>query len=51
MRLSTEGDRVTGEECLLWNRARLRHVVQGPDGRLYLLTDEADGRVLRLDPA
>ena len=51
VRLSTEGDRVTGEERLLWNRVRMRHVIQGPDGRLYILTDEADGRILRLDPA
>ncbi len=50
VRLSTDGDRVTGEERLLWNRTRLRHVVQGPDGFLYLLTDENRGRVLRLEP-
>jgi glucose/arabinose dehydrogenase len=24
---------------------------QGPDGLLYLLTDEADGALLRIDPA
>ena len=47
----TEGDRVTGEERLLTGTAHMRHVVQGPGGRLYILTDEADGRVLRLDPA
>ena len=51
VRLSTEGDRITGEERLLAGLVRMRHVVQGPDGRLYVLTDEADGRVLRLDPA
>jgi glucose/arabinose dehydrogenase len=50
VRLSTEGDRVTGEERLLWNRARLRQVIQGPDGLLYILTDEGRGRVLRLEP-
>ena len=50
VRLSTEGDRVTGEERLLWNRTRLRHVIQGPEGHLYLLTDESRGRVLRLQP-
>ena len=50
VRLSTEGDRVTGEERLPWNGTRLRHVVQGPDGLLYLLTDEDRGRVLRLEP-
>ncbi len=50
VRLSIEGDRVTGEERLPWNGTRLRHVVQGPDGLLYLLTDEDRGRVLRLEP-
>lgn len=30
--------------------ARIRDVVQGPDGKVYLLTDERNGKVLRLDP-
>ncbi|MCK8785959.1 PQQ-dependent sugar dehydrogenase [Roseomonas sp. NAR14] len=54
VRLSTEGapggERVTGEERLLWGRTRLRQVLQGPDGFLYLLTDETQGRILRLEP-
>ncbi len=50
VRLSTQGDRVTGEERLLWGRTRLRQVVPGPDGMIYLLTDETQGRVLRLEP-
>lgn len=50
VRLSTQGDRVTGEERLLWNRTRFRQVIQGPDGLLYILTDEGRGRVLRLEP-
>ncbi|TCZ52905.1 PQQ-dependent sugar dehydrogenase [Roseicella aquatilis] len=50
VRLTTEGDRVTGEERLPWNQGRLRDVLQGPDGLLYLLTDQARGRVLRLEP-
>ena len=52
VRLATEGDRVTGEERLPLDGARLRHVVPGPDGPLYLLTDEEDGhgRILRLEP-
>jgi aldose sugar dehydrogenase len=50
VRLSTEGDRVTGEERLLQGRARFRHVLQGPEGFLYLLTDEGAGRVLQLRP-
>ena len=30
---------------------RIRDVRQGPDGYLYLLTDNSDGRILRLEPA
>ncbi len=51
VRLTTDGDRVTAEERLLWNRMRLRQVLVGPDDRIYLLTDEGRDRVLRLDPA
>ncbi|WP_309139435.1 PQQ-dependent sugar dehydrogenase [Siccirubricoccus sp. G192] len=50
VRLGTEGDRVVGEERLLWRQARLRQVIQGPEGFLYILTDEVSGRVLRLEP-
>jgi glucose/arabinose dehydrogenase len=50
VRLTTEGDRVTGEERLPWDRTRLRQVVPGPDGLIYLLTDETQGRILRLEP-
>jgi len=50
LRLSVEGDRITGEERLLWGQFRLRNVVPGPDGLLYLLTDEPRGRILRLEP-
>lgn len=51
-RLTLDGEQVTGEERLLegLNR-RLRDVRQGPDGALYLLTDEAEGAILRLAPA
>jgi glucose/arabinose dehydrogenase len=52
VRLSTDGDRVTGEERLLFDRRiRLRHVVVARDGSLLLLTDEGRGRILRLAPA
>ena len=51
VRLAIEGDRVTGEEHLLTDlRARIREVVQGPDGALYLLTDDSEGKLLRLTP-
>jgi glucose/arabinose dehydrogenase len=49
VRLSLDGDRVIGEERLLTNEVRMRHVVQGSDGRLYILTDEREGRILRLE--
>jgi glucose/arabinose dehydrogenase len=32
-------------------RQRIREVRQGPDGCLYLLTDEDDGALLRIEPA
>ncbi len=52
VRLSTEGEKVTGEERLLNDvGARIRDVRQGPDGFLYLLTDEDGGKVLRVRPA
>jgi glucose/arabinose dehydrogenase len=51
VRLSLKGDQVVGEERLLQDmqpRERIRDVVQGPDGALYLLTDNTKGRVLKL---
>ena len=51
VRLELEGDGVTSEERLLEDmEERIRDVRMGPDGRLYLLTDESQGRILRLDP-
>ncbi|MDP8914444.1 MAG: PQQ-dependent sugar dehydrogenase [Pseudomonadota bacterium] len=51
VRLVMNGDRVAGEERLLTDRnARIREVVQGPDGALYVLTDAANGSLLRITP-
>jgi len=50
-RLVLKGDRVVGEEWLFQElHARIRDVVQGPDGALYLLTDAAQGEVLKVTP-
>lgn len=50
LRLTLEGERVTGEEELLPRLGeRIRDVRQGPDGWLYLLTDSRDGRLIRLE--
>jgi glucose/arabinose dehydrogenase len=52
VRLALQGDRVVGEEALLLNlRERIRDVRQGPDGALYVLTDNDAGRILKLVPA
>jgi len=51
-RLVLQGDRVVREERLLQGLGeRIRDVRQGPDGALYLLTDNSDGRILRVIPA
>ncbi len=50
-RLALEDRRVIGEERLLADRARFRDVRVGPEGALYLLTDEENGELLRLVPA
>ena len=48
-RLQLDGTRVVGRERLLASRnERIRDVRQGPDGRLYLLTDGASGKLLRI---
>lgn len=39
------------ESLLTELRQRIRDVRQGPDGLLYVLTDEKDGAVLRIEPA
>jgi glucose/arabinose dehydrogenase len=51
VRLELDGERVTHEERLLSGKlGRIRDVRQGPDGLIYLLTDDANGRLIRLIP-
>ena len=51
-RVVLDGTRVVSEERLLEDQfGRVRDVRQGPDGLLYVLTDEDDGRLVRLQPA
>ncbi|MDB5476590.1 MAG: glucose dehydrogenase [Phenylobacterium sp.] len=50
-RLTLAGARVVGEEWLLQDLGeRIRDVIVGPDGALYVLTDNSNGRVLRIAP-
>jgi aldose sugar dehydrogenase len=51
IRLELEGDRIVHEERLLADRQqRIRDVRQGPDGAIWVLVDDADGKLLRLQP-
>jgi glucose/arabinose dehydrogenase len=47
VRLTLDGEKVTAEERIPMG-ARIRDVVQGPDGSVFALTDEYDGKILRL---
>jgi glucose/arabinose dehydrogenase len=52
VRLEIDSEKVTREERLLQGLGeRIRDVRQGPDGALWLLTDNGNGRILRLVPA
>ena len=51
IRLQLEGDRVVAEERLLQDLGeRIRDVRVAADGNLYLVTDEEDGKLLKLEP-
>ncbi|QKQ27897.1 PQQ-dependent sugar dehydrogenase [Candidatus Reidiella endopervernicosa] len=50
VRLELDGDRVIKEHRLLKEKlGRIRDVREGHDGYLYLLTDEGNGRLVRLE--
>lgn len=52
VRLAIENGRVTGEEHLLADRGqRIRDVRQGPDGALYVVTDDSSGELWKIVPA
>lgn len=50
-RLSLQGDKIVEEENMLGElKTRIRDVKEGPDGALYALTDEDNGRLVRITP-
>jgi aldose sugar dehydrogenase len=50
-RLVIEGEKVVATETLLADRGeRVRDVREGPDGAVYVLTDDTNGQLLRLTP-
>jgi glucose/arabinose dehydrogenase len=51
VRLTLDGEKVVSEERMLKNvLGRIRDVRNGPDGCLYLLTDESNGVLARIEP-
>lgn len=52
VRLELDGDKVVHEERLLRQiDSRIRDVAIGPEGAVYAITDESDGKILRITPA
>ncbi|MGX5915666.1 PQQ-dependent sugar dehydrogenase [Aliidiomarina sp. Khilg15.8] len=49
-RLEINGDHVIHQEVMEFDD-RIREIFIGPDGNIYLLTDNKDGKILRLSPA
>jgi glucose/arabinose dehydrogenase len=45
-----QGEEIRREGILRELKSRITGVQQGPDGYLYLLVDEEDGALLRLEP-
>ncbi|WP_320377837.1 PQQ-dependent sugar dehydrogenase [Thiomonas sp.] len=51
-RLQLDGEKVVAREALFADLGeRIRDVRQAPDGSIYLVTDGAAGRILRVQPA
>jgi glucose/arabinose dehydrogenase len=53
VRLTLNGTRITGREALVEQMGRIRDVRQSPDGYIYLVTDDREGKptpILRLEP-
>jgi glucose/arabinose dehydrogenase len=52
-RLTLDGQRVINEETLAPQMGRIRDIRQGPDGDIYLVTDNREGKptpILRMEP-
>ena len=52
-RLTLNGQRIVSEEALVPQMGRIRDIRQGPDGLIYLVTDDRDGKptpILRMEP-
>ena len=51
-RMVVSGNEIVHQETLLKNRVgRIRDVREGPDGNLWILIDDAQGKLIRIEPA
>jgi glucose/arabinose dehydrogenase len=50
VRLELEGERVVGEERFALGVGRIRDLAEAADGSIYIVTDEDNGRLIRLTP-
>jgi aldose sugar dehydrogenase len=50
IRLELDGERVSGEERFALGVGRIRDLAEAPDGAIWLVTDESDGKLVRLTP-
>ncbi|WP_110692429.1 PQQ-dependent sugar dehydrogenase [Salinicola halophyticus] len=50
VRLTLDGERVTGEQRLASSLGRVRDVAESADGALWVLTDSRDGALIRITP-
>jgi glucose/arabinose dehydrogenase len=50
IRVRLDGDRVVGEERFALDVGRIRDLAEAADGSIYVVTDEDNGRVIRLTP-
>ena len=51
IQFNSQGLETRREAMLLELRQRIRDVRQGPDGLIYVLTEEDDGAVIKIEPA
>jgi aldose sugar dehydrogenase len=52
VRLVVDGEKIISEERMLTKELgqRLRHVIEGPDGLIYLVTDESKSNIYQVSP-
>jgi glucose/arabinose dehydrogenase len=50
VRLEIDGERVTGEERMALGIGRIRDLAEDPDGAIWVVIDDDNGRLIKLTP-